>query len=132
MPIYIDHVYTDRARVHKRVYGARVNFETKQHEEISEWFKCRIALAEANELRSFQHRGIDATHLFIASLTDFAGNPVKITEADKLEVETGPAPYISDSIDAGFFEVMAIANQPRNLTDRALLWYVPLRRYKEY
>lgn len=134
MPIDLSHVYTDRARVLRRVTGARVNYETQVNEFTSEWFRCRIALAEGRELRSLQHRQIDASHLFIASLNDFVGQPVNIEEKDRLEVETGPplnGVYRTDTLDAGIFEVMTVATKPRNLQEE-LLWYVPLRRLKEY
>jgi len=132
MPLNLDHVYTDRARVIRREVGARVNFETQVNEFTSQWFSCRIAIAEGTpEGRSFNRRQIDATHLFIANLIDFDGNPVIIESKDRIEVETGPPPYRKDSLDAGVYEIMTIATKPRNLQEE-LLWYVPLRKLKEY
>lgn len=131
MPINIDHVYTDRGRVHRKVKGARVNHETQIHETVSDWFRCRIAPAEGSEARELNRRQIEASHLFISNLKDVNGNPVSIQEDDVIEVEAGPPPFSSDSGYAGMYEIADVAVKPRNLQEE-LLWYVPLRRRKEY
>ena len=133
MPLSIDYVYTDRARVVKRVEGARIEHETQIIESNSEWFKCRIAVAFqfGQERNTSFRRAIESTHQFICKLTDFAGQPVQITAGDRLQVETGPGAYSSNSQDAGTYEIVELPFKPRDLKEE-LLWVVQLKKLDEH
>lgn len=133
MPLNIDYVYTDRARVVRRIEGARIEHETQIVESYSEWFKCRIAVAYqfGQERNTSYRRSIESTHQFICKLTDFLGQPVQIAASDRLQVETGPGTYVSNSQDAGTYEIVELPFKPRDLKEE-LLWVINLKRLDEH
>ena len=136
MPLNIDYVYTDRARVLRREKGPRIEYETRINETYSEWFPGRIAPAyqASSEYGRNMRKEIERTHQFICRLTDVVGGPVQIEAKDRIEVQTGPpvgGVYSTTQRDSGIYEIVEEPFKPRNLVEE-LLWVLVLNKLEEF
>lgn len=126
MPIDIDYVLTDRARVHRKVLGARVRGESQEQEYISGWFKCRITRARGQERRSLEGRkGVERTHRMITKLVDVTGTPINFVAGDTVEGEESLNAIVFTPV--GEFEIVEPPRKARSLVED-LLWTVSMRQ----
>jgi hypothetical protein len=128
MPAPLDlPIWIDRARVRRRVPGARVEGETQTLTVLGAWFDCRLPPRESSERLEGGHRVLEDRRELTARLSDSTGAMVELSERDQIEVELGPAPYRP----AGIWEVVRVM-VPRNRDGDELLLVATIERREEH
>lgn len=115
-------VLVDRARLVERVpAGRKVEGSTIYSQVSGEWFKARLTLEQATEVTGTAGgRQVSSTPLLLLGIKDVAGDPILITNEDRVEVD-------SKELGRDLWDITADP-EPLRKKRRLIGWQAPLRR----